>query len=76
MPMGFFFAVLLKKINNVFKCLVCVFAIVLLAEIIQFVSLSGVFDVDDIILNCVGAVIAYLLTKTKTVNKMLNKIKE
>ena len=37
------------------------FAFVLGIEIFQLVSGFGAFDVDDIILNCLGAVMGYLI---------------
>lgn len=74
MPMGFFFATILKKINNFGKFFGCILAMIVFAEVVQLVTMCGVFDVDDIILNLFGAVIAYLISKTNTVKNVLDKI--
>lgn len=74
-PMGFFIPMLFKdKIKNIKQFLLLILAITLSVEILQFLTLSGTFDVDDIILNTIGAVIIYLLMKTKMIKNILNKI--
>lgn len=61
------FGILLPMIRNT-KCnLMDVFAnamiLVLGIEVFQLFSAFGAFDVDDIILNCLGAVLGYLIYK-------------
>ena len=60
-PYGFLFPCVLKKGSNVFVMLLNAFLFVTGIEIFQLFSAFGAFDVDDILLNCVGAVIGYLL---------------
>ena len=60
-PYGFLFPCVLKKVSNVFVMLFNAFLFVTGIEIFQLFSAFGAFDVDDILLNCVGAVIGYLL---------------
>ena len=60
-PYGFLFPYVLKKGSNVFVMLFNAFLFVTGIEIFQLFSAFGAFDVDDILLNCVGAVIGYLL---------------
>lgn len=60
-PYGFLFPCVLKKESNVFVMLLNAFLFVTGIEIFQLFSAFGAFDVDDILLNCVGAVIGYLL---------------
>ena len=76
-PTGFFVPILFSdKIKNlkVFTMLIAIS--VLIVEVIQFVTLTGQLDIDDIILNTLGAVIVYLLMKTKIVKNLLQKIFE
>ena len=74
-PMGFFIPILFgDKIKNVKSFTALVVISVLIAEIIQFVTLTGQLDVDDIILNTFGAVIVYGLMKTKLVKNILEKL--
>lgn len=47
---------------------------VLIVELIQFITFTGQLDVDDIILNTLGAVIVYGLMKTKLAQKLLDKL--
>ena len=60
-PYGFLFPCVLQKGSNVFVMLLNAFLFVTGIEIFQLFSAFGAFDVDDILLNCVGAVIGYLL---------------
>ena len=60
-PYGLLFPCVLKKGSNVFVMLLNAFLFVTGIEIFQLFSAFGAFDVDDILLNCVGAVIGYLL---------------
>jgi len=62
-PLGFFLPVLFKKCTNVKNVLIYSFLASFLIEVIQFVAHRGQSDVDDIILNVVGAYIGYLSYK-------------
>ena len=73
-PMGFFIPILFKdKITNLKQFIILIVIITLIVEILQFVTYRGATDVDDIILNTIGAVIVYILMKTKLVKKILEK---
>ena len=48
--------------------------IVFIVECIQFITKSGTFDVDDIILNVLGATIMYGITRIKKVKELIEKI--
>ncbi len=66
MPLGFFFCTLLKKkVKSWYFCALYVLLISFAVEILQFVTLRGVTDIDDIILNCSGTVFSYLLFQSK-----------
>ena len=74
-PMGFFVPMLFKdKIKNVKQFVIMILIITLVVEILQFLTFRGTADIDDIILNTLGAVIVYALMKTKFVRKLLYKI--
>ena len=45
-----------------------------LVESLQFLSLSGSFDIDDLILNLLGALLIYRLYKIRKINQLVNKI--
>ena len=63
-PFGFLLPLVLKKGKNFLLMFFNTFLFVLGIEVFQLFSAFGVFDVDDILLNCFGAVIGYLLWRT------------
>ena len=74
-PMGFFIPILFdKKVKNIKQFGMVMVLITMLVEILQFITYSGSTDIDDIILNTTGAIIIYMLMKTKFVKKLLNKV--
>ena len=74
MPYGFFIPMLFKKINTYVKYLIFIFLIVILIEILQFFTMSGSFDIDDIILNLLGASIGYGIYIIPPIKKLFHKI--
>lgn len=73
-PMGFFIPILFKnKIKNTKQFILMMVVITLFVEILQFITYRGTTDIDDIILNTIGAVLVYELMKTKFVKKILEK---
>ena len=53
-PFGFLIPYVLKRGRNFFVMLINAFLFVLGIEVFQLFSAFGAFDVDDILLNCVG----------------------
>lgn len=60
-PFGFLFPYAHKWGKHFFVMLLNAFLFVLGIEVFQLFSAFGAFDVDDILLNCLGAVSGYLL---------------
>ena len=76
-PMGFFIPLLFKnKITNIKRFIILIIILSLFVEILQFITYRGSTDIDDIILNTIGAIIVYILMKTKLVKKTLEKALE
>ena len=73
-PFAFFIPLIFKKINKYYKFLIIMVIIVLQIEILQFITLSGACDIDDVILNLVGSSIAYLIFREKHIYRLLNKV--
>ncbi len=74
-PMGFFIPILFdKKVKNIKQFGMVMVLITILVEILQFITYSGSTDIDDIILNTTGAIIIYMLMKTKFVKNLLKKV--
>lgn len=73
MPLSFFLPLLFKKQNNIIIFILTIILIVIGIESIQFLTLSGSCDIDDLILNLSGSLILYLILKIKPINKVIRK---
>lgn len=62
-PLGIFLAMLFKRFQSAAKVAMLGFTITVVIEISQFFLQVGQFDVDDILLNTMGAVIGYYVFK-------------
>lgn len=60
MPFGFLVPYLSEKKHNVVTILVLTFFFSLTVEVLQYVTRTGAFDVDDLILNSIGGVLGYV----------------
>ncbi|MCW1940812.1 VanZ family protein [Bacillus anthracis] len=58
-PFGFLLPLLFKQINNVKMASKIFIKFILLIELLQLLTFTGVFDIDDIMLNMLGALIGY-----------------
>ena len=74
MPLGFFLPILFPKQRKTKKFLITITLFVLVVELLQFLTLSGSCDIDDIILNVSGAFILYLLLKNKTLHQLSENV--
>ncbi len=74
MPCGILVPALFKKINKYYKFLIIMIMFVSVIELLQFLTLSGSCDIDDLILNIIGSSIIYFIYKIKFINRIVNKI--
>ena len=74
MPYGLFLPLIFKELRKYYKFLITMIFIVVVIELLQFVTMSGSCDIDDLILNVLGASIIYFISKIKIINKLINKI--
>lgn len=75
LPMGMALPVLFeKKFDKCWKLLLFVTALVLAIEIIQFVTFLGSADIDDLILNVLGAAVGYGIVQLKFVRRLLKRV--
>lgn len=63
MPFGFLLPIVFDKMNTFWKVIGVGFAVDLCIEVFQYITKTGSFDVDDIILNITGIALGYLLIK-------------
>ena len=62
-PLGFFLPLLFPRLRKLGKTLLATALIITTVEIIQLLTLVGSCDVDDLILNVLGAALGYALYK-------------
>lgn len=73
-PFGFFIPVIYsKKIKNIFSFVLVVTLSCITMEFIQFITMVGQADIDDLLLNLIGAVITYLFVHIPPIRKAVHK---
>ena len=70
LPMGFLLPCISTKFKSFIKITLWVTVIVALVELTQLVTLLGMCDIDDLILNVLGAQIGYLIYKIFSMFKL------
>lgn len=60
-PFGFFLPCLDKKYQNMLRVILLGFEFSLTIELLQLVTRAGIFDVDDLFMNTLGAAIGYIV---------------
>lgn len=74
-PYGILVPIIFKeKFNNIKSFALLMVVIVLAVECIQFVTKRGSFDIDDLILNVLGAVMFFEIMKFEPIKKFVNEI--
>lgn len=71
LPMAVYLPYFIKALRSFWKDTLAVFAIILMIEITEYISRRGSFDVDDIILNLLGAMVGYGIWKLKPLQKLV-----
>ncbi len=74
MPMALFLPLLFKKQNKWFCFIITCTLFIIGIELLQFFTMSGNCDIDDLILNVIGATMMYGIIKIKSVRQVMNKI--
>mgnify|MGYP005864603335 CR=1 FL=1 len=72
LPMGIYLPFFIKRISKVSVFITSMIAILFSLEFIQVISRRGSFDIDDFILNILGALIGFCIWRTRIVQKILN----
>ncbi len=71
LPMGLYLPFFIKRINKVSVFSIAMIILLFVIEVIQLVTKRGSFDIDDCILNMLGALIGFGIWKMKVVQKVL-----
>lgn len=73
MPLALFLPLLFKQQNSFFRFFLTTLCVTLLIEIVQFVTMSGTCDIDDVILNLFGACILFCILQIPPVKTSLHR---
>ena len=68
-PLGYLMCGVFPKQRKFFVFLLCVTAMILVVEAVQYVTLLGSCDIDDLILNLAGAIIGWCARKWIRIKK-------
>ncbi|MCK6206476.1 VanZ family protein [Bacillus infantis] len=71
MPMGVYLPFFIRKKNSIILFTVSMTAMLITIEIIQVITRRGSFDIDDYILNMLGALIGYGIGRSGFAGRML-----
>jgi len=63
MPLGFYLPFFARKAENIKTFIISVAALIIVIEVMQFVTISGSLDIDDFILNFTGSLIGFFVCK-------------
>lgn len=72
LPMGIYLPYLTIKMDKIATFSIAIIILVFIIEVVQLVTRIGSFDIDDFILNILGALIGFGIWKTKVIQKLLN----
>lgn len=73
LPMGIYLPFLVRKMNSLKLYSIFMVSFLFGVEAVQLITRRGSFDIDDFILNILGALIGFAIWKTKFVQKLLNQ---
>ena len=72
LPMGIYLPYYIRKINKVSVFSFSMVILLFIIEVAQLVTRRGSFDVDDFILNMLGALIGFSIWKMNSIQKLIN----
>lgn len=74
LPMGVFLPYYIARINKISQFISSMIVLLFVVEAMQFITRRGSFDIDDFILNMIGALIGYGIWKMKLTQKLLRYV--
>lgn len=74
MPYALFLPLIFKRMEKYKNFFIVMIIIVAIIEILQFITMSGSCDIDDLILNVAGASLVYFICKISFIRKIIYKV--
>ncbi len=71
-PLAFFLPRLFKSMDKWYKFFILTSIFIIFIETMQMITMSGSFDIDDYILNILGAIILYIIINNKSLKKHID----
>jgi len=71
MPLGFYLPYFSHKMLDIKRFAITVSGLIIIIELLQFILRVGSMDIDDFILNIIGALIGFVICTHKPVSKLL-----
>lgn len=59
-PFGIMFPMIGKKVSNIFTCIIAAALFSIIIETVQYITARGFCQMDDIVMNTLGALIGWL----------------
>lgn len=75
LPMGLYLPFIRERIDSVKSFVFSLVPIFFVIELAQFLTRRGSFDIDDFILNLLGALLGYWIWRSSFVQKLVDKIR-
>lgn len=72
LPMGIYLPFLIKRLDSFKRFAISMIILLLSVELIQLITRRGSFDIDDLILNLFGALLGFIVWRTKLFQKLIN----
>ncbi|MFB1050912.1 VanZ family protein [Paraliobacillus sp. JSM ZJ581] len=71
LPMGIYLPFFIRKLHKANLFLISMIVILFVLEVVQLITRRGSFDIDDFILNLIGALMGFGIWKSKVAQKLL-----
>lgn len=73
-PLSLLFPILFKNLKNIKNFTISIIGVVFVIEILQFLTLSGSCDIDDIILNTLGALLMFKILNIISIRDFVERV--
>lgn len=60
-PLGFFLSLIWKKLRRFIPHVIVTAAIIIVVELLQYITIRGSADIDDLFLNIIGSAIGFII---------------
>lgn len=73
-PLSVLLPLINEKFKDIKKYIITIFTLIIIIELMQFIFNIGSFDIDDCLLNFLGAIIFYIIIRKTKLIRLINKL--